>query len=140
MGLKRTVSLTTHKKIWEAADIIWDLQKIPELKLRMEELKVLHGEYTIKMRKGIPVDYVFDISGAGPEGEKIIIDLKPSPAGTEIRITSKSFLTFKHHLSRFVKRRLGCVYLRQNVLAGNILVNHSVDSLHLSDYLLKSAM
>lgn len=92
MGLKRTVSLTTHKKTWEAADIIWDLQKIPELKLRMEELKVLHGEYAIKMRKGIPVDYVFDISGAGPEGEKIIIDLKPSPAGTEIRITSKSFL------------------------------------------------
>lgn len=92
MGLKRTVRLTTRKKIWEAADIIWDLQKIPELKLRMEELRVLHGEYNIKMRRGIPVDYVFDISGAGPEGEKIIIDLKPLPAGTEIRITSKSFL------------------------------------------------
>ena len=92
MGLRHTLKMSTGKKIFETANIIWNMQNEPALQLRVEELKVMHGEYNFKLRKGIPVDYIFDISGAGPEGEKIDILLKSSDGGTEIRITSRSFL------------------------------------------------
>ncbi|MCQ4637875.1 hypothetical protein NE619_14160 [Anaerovorax odorimutans] len=92
MGLKSAMKLTTDKTILEVANLIWDLQNVCELQLRIEELKVLHGEYDFKMRKGVPVNYIFQISGAGPEGETVGIHLKPSVDGTGIKISSKSFL------------------------------------------------
>ena len=44
-------------------------------------------------------------------------------------------VTFKYNLPHPVQRRLRGVYLSEHVLAGDVLVNHTVNSLHLSDYL-----
>ncbi len=45
-------------------------------------------------------------------------------------------MTLENHLSAAVKCGLGCVYLSRYVLAWNVLIYHSVYSLHLSDYFL----
>ena len=46
----------------------------------------------------------------------------------------------QNHLSHFVERRFRRIDLGQDILAGNVLLHHAVDSLDLADNLLQSAM
>ena len=49
-------------------------------------------------------------------------------------------VAFKHHFSGFVEGGLCGVYLGEDILAGNVLVNHPVDGLDLSDDFCKPAV
>ena len=49
-------------------------------------------------------------------------------------------MTLEHHLTAAMQRAFCSIDLRENILAGHILIHHAIDSLNLTDNLMQAPM